>query len=756
MSNEPKDYALSRARAYQPGQFDPRDRELVYEPSPSYLGAGEPPSDDIDIVNLFGTLYARKFLIITCIVLSGLIGLFLVLQSTPLYRGIVKVEVQKQQTQIVEGGNLEQAGVADEAFMETQYALLNSRSLAERVVLILQLESNADFANPALSTELRTQQAASKLLANLNVAPIGASRVISVTYDDPSPWVSAKVPNTLVENFIELTLERKFNTTAYARAFLEERLAQAKITLEDAERQLVAYADDNDILELKDAGQETSLASNSLLQLNSELAEAQSERIIAEQAFIELSNNAVTSETLDSADLKRLRAKRSELEAEYQNLLGIFKPDYPDVLQVRSRINAIDSEIIGETKAIVGAAQGTYRAALARENILSAKLEGLKADLRQLRNRSIDYTILRREVDNTRSQYDALLQRLKEVSIASGVGSSQISVVDSAIIPRLPFSPNIPMIMALSLLLGGGLGIGLAFLLSMIDDTIKTPEDIKEKLRLAVLGVVPKLVNAKRDDVILEELKDPKSAVSEAYFSARTALEFSTDEGVPRSLVITSSQPEEGKTSTAVALATAFARTGRSVLIIDADMRKPSFVADAETSIGLSGLLTQNHSLEENIISSLNNGLHLLPSGVIPPNPAELLSGKKLRELIKEAESLFDVVIVDAPPMLNFTDATVLAAACRGAVVVIKSGANRTPACSRTIERLRDNRANVLGAVLTHFDASKGGYAYNYHYYAYGAGGSDYGAKKVDNNKGQESRRKIRLDLDDSESDPKA
>lgn len=721
-----------------------QNRDLIYDPRLAYHGAAPQPSDEIDLIELIGTLFKRKFLILAFALLGAIAGLLIVLQSTPLFRAEAKIEVQKQETQIVEGSSVEPAIIADAEFMETQYALLKSRSLAERVVLLLGLDTRESFADQELSRDLKVQQATGHLLENLNVGPEGRSRVIKVGYVDADPAIAATITNTLIDNFIETTMERKFNTTAYARNFLQERLAQAKTTLEDTERKLVAYAEEFDILELKESGQQTNLVNNALLRLSEELGEAQSERIIAEQAYLELVNSPATLEILQSEDLRRLRATRSELAAEYQDLLGTFKPDYPDLVKLKSRIDAIDAELGQETQAIINAAEASFRSATARETIIRTNLEGLKNELRSLRNRSVDYTILQREVDTAGSQYDALLQRLKEVSMASGIGSSQISVVDTAIVPNAPFSPNIPLTLALSVMLGGGLGVGLAFLLTFMDDRIKTPEDIKQKLRVAVIGVIPKVKANGKDDLILEELKDPKSGVSEAYFSARTALEFASDTGVPKSILVTSTQPAEGKTSTSVALASAFARIGKQVLIIDADMRKPSFVADGESSIGLSGLLSKGRDLQENIIYSESTGLYLLPSGVIPPNPAELLSGQRLKDIIKEAEEHFDVVIVDAPPMLNFTDGPVLGTACRGALVVFKSGNIRTPAGERTIERLRENRVNVIGAVLSHFDAKKAGYDYNYYYYAYGAGAENYGNKQL-KDKRESSRRKVRL-----------
>ena len=264
---------------------------------------------------------------------------------------------------------------------------------------------------------------------------------------------------------------------------------------------------------------------------------------------------------------------------------------------------------------------------------------------------------------------------------------------------------------------------------------------MKTKRGLASIAVVPTVKGTQ--DIITSELQNPKSGVSEAFFSARTALEFTTESGTPQSILITSTRPGEGKTSSTVALAMAFAKVGRSVLIIDADMRKPSFVADAGASIGLSGMLTRDADLRDHIIQASTNGLHLLPAGIVPPNPAELLSSPRLKELLTQAEDLFDVVIVDSPPVLSFTDAPLLGSMCDATLVAIQASSIRTPALQRTVGRLLESRTNIVGGILTKFDAKKSGYDYGYYSYAYGKNAYAYQERKVSS--GKNARRKIRL-----------
>lgn len=700
-----------------------------------------PADDGFNFWWMIQIVLRRKLMILGIAILGVTIAAILTLRVTPLYIATSTIEVQRQETQIIEGASVDPAVIADDQYMATQYSLLRSRSLAERVAEVLNLSSDERYADQSLPREARLEQAAGRIVQGIRVSPEGRSRVINVSYVSPYPNEAARVTNALVETFIQTNLERKYNTTAYAREFVEERLQATRQALEESERRLVEYASNADILEI-DAEGSGSLDASSIISLNQELAAAESARINAEQRYKEAQSNPTTRAMLESEDLSQLRARRSELNAEYQEKLGTFKPGYPEMVQLQARIASLDEEIELERAGIVTALGAEYRAAQAREASLRDRVNELRDELQDLRDRRIDYTIIQREVDTNRTQYEALLQRMKEISIASGVGSSQVSIIDRALVPTAPFEPNLRRSLLQAFILSLGLGIGLAFALNYIDDTIKSPEDVKNKLGLAAIGVVPKVKNS--TDIVSSELSDPRSAISEAFFSTRTALQFTTANGAPRSILMTSTRPGEGKTSSTVALAMAFAKIGQRVLIIDADMRKPSFIADSGASIGLSGILTREAELMQNVVASRHDGLFLLPAGVIPPNPAELLSSPRLKSVISEAESAFDIVIVDSPPVLSFTDAPLLGSLCEGSVLIIQSGSIRTPSATRTIGRLLESRSNLLGAILTKFDAKKVGYDSAYYYYSYSQKGAYAYREKAIPDK-ESIRRKVHL-----------
>ncbi|MEO0882826.1 MAG: polysaccharide biosynthesis tyrosine autokinase [Pseudomonadota bacterium] len=680
-----------------------------------------PADGGFDFWESIRIVFQRKWLILSVLILGLMAAAALSLAQTPFYRSAAKIEIQKTETQILEGASLEPAIVADAEYLATQYELLRSRSLAERVAEILNLPSDERYADPSLTRAERLNEAAETIVEHLTVSPEGRSRIVRVEYRSPYPRETARIANTLVETFIESSLERRYNTTAYARQFLEERLQTTRLALEDSERRLAQYANEQDILELETSnGASTTLGANSLLSLNDEVTQAESDRINAEQRYREASDNPNALYFLENDDLRRLREEQSALASEYQEMLGTFKPGFPAVQNLQVRIDAKSQEILNTEQAILRGLEGEYRSAVAREQSLLDRVAELKEELQDLRDRRIDYTILQREVDTNRTQYEGLLQRLKEISVASGVGSSQIAIIDRALVPRRPFQPNVPRTFVIAVILSLGAGIALAFGLNYIDDTIRTTEDVKLKLGLATIGVIPRVAKRGKGDVVINALDDPKSGISEAVYAARTALSFATPDGAPKSLVVTSTQPGEGKTSTVLSLAIAFAKIGQTVLIIDADMRKPSFNADADPAIGLSGLLAGDEPVSDHIVPASVQGLHLLPSGIIPPNPAELLSSPRLFDIIAELEEMFDLVIVDAPPVLSFTDAPLLGSLCRGAIIVVEAGRVRRPAILRSIGRMHESRTNLFGAVLAKFDAKAFGRDYPYADYSHG------------------------------------
>jgi capsular exopolysaccharide synthesis family protein len=422
-----------------------------------------------------------------------------------------------------------------------------------------------------------------------------------------------------------------------------------------------------------------------------------------------------------TASTQALRQQRATLQGDYQQKRTFMKPEHPEMQSLKAQIDELDKQIAGESARMSSGRNNSlladYRGALSAERALQARVAQLKGAVLNLRGRSIQYNILQREVDTSRSLYDALLQRYKDIGVAGGIGVAPVSIVDRADAPGFPYKPN--LLLNLLAGLGGGLlaAIALAIGLEFINDTIKTRDDVRTKLALACLGAVPKTSAREK---FVEELKNPGSMVSEAYSSVVAALRFSTESGMPKTLLITSTQPGEGKSSTALAIAQNFARREKRVLLVDSDLRKPAFKA-ASDKIGLTKLLTNEETIEQHVVETQHDNLWLLPSGPLPPNPADLLSTGRIRSIIAQANERFDLVIIDAPPTLGLADGPLLAAAAGNVMFVIESGKTRTRAAIEALNRIEATGAHVLGAVLTKASDLGSGYGKGYGYgYGYG------------------------------------
>jgi capsular exopolysaccharide synthesis family protein len=726
--------------------FDPSGRLPAHSGLTEVAFGGRPTKSESRFdINEIWRIVAKWWWLITGIAVACLLAAIVIsLMITPLYRAQATIEVNPEGVEVVgkEIGEVQPTQVDGRGFLNTQVGLLKSRSLAERVARSTNVANDEAMFDQDLPRQAREAAAAGMVQGSVTIVPQRESSLIAIAVEGPNPELASRLANAYADNFIQSNMERRYEATSYARNFLQQRIAAVKTRLEQSERQLVAYAKAQGILTLAvDTGgtgsvrQEQSIDAATLIQTNNALSAAKSDRIAAEQRFRQAAGAQSQVAAISDPTVQGLGQQRAQLEAQYQQKLALFKPDFPEMVQLRNQIDSLGKEIARQRSSVSGSTSNNlraeYQAALARENALQAKVNEGKAGLMALRERSIQYTILQREVDTNRSLYDALLQRFKEVGVAGGVGANVVSVVDRAQVPGAPFKPNLPLNIMIGLCIGLVLGLGTAFSIEWIDDTIKTPDDLGTKLGLASLGVIP---GVGKGLTVREQLEDPRSQVSEAYQSVRTALQFSTDHGVPRSLLVTSTRASEGKSSTALALAQTLAGLGSSVLLVDADLRKPTFRGPTSTSQGLSSLLAGSDKVAECVHPTQMERLFLLPSGPIPPNPAELLASSRFREILDEALLKFDHIIIDSPPVLGLADAPMLASSTEGTLMVIEAGAIRRAAALNAVNRLRASEARLMGAILTKFNALKVGYGYGY---GYGYGEDAYAYREGDSPKKQ-------------------
>lgn len=429
-------------------------------------------------------------------------------------------------------------------------------------------------------------------------------------------------------------------------------------------------------------------------------------------------------EALQNPAVQTLFTQRAEAEAKLQDELTRRLDGHPAVQQLRARMKVIDGQLNQAAQNMRSAARADFEAALAAETRLQAQVDALKTATLAEQDRSVQYNLLAREADTNRALYDGLLQRYKELNASAGISTSNIAIIDRADAPTKPSSPNLFRNLAFALLGGLSLAALATFLRIQFDDIVRVPEDIEGKLRLPLLGVVP----LARDIAIGDELVDPKSAISESYNSLRSALLYSTSKGLPHTLLVSSSQPSEGKTTTSCELARGFARLGRRVLLVDVDLRRPTLHRqfDLDNSNGLSSVLTQQEDLGQVIRESGHENLHVVTSGPVPPSPTELIASDQMARLVDDMSASYDVVIFDSPPILGLADAPLMSALVDGVVFIVESGRARHGSLKASLRRLRTMRPVMLGAVLTMFDAAKAGHRYSeysgYEYYRYSSG----------------------------------
>ncbi len=679
------------------------------------------------------------------------IAFVLTFLMTPIYRATSSIQIDREAMNVVKVDGIEpDERLGGNEFYQTQYELLASRSLAERVVTTLNLSNDSNFSMQSKtlgrtlkdlmlgrgggdasktenSTELKVASAVLRLGNMLSVSPVRGSRIVKVNIDHPNPQVAQRVANGFAEVFIADNLDRRYDATSYARKFLEDRLQQLKAKLEESERQAVQYAEDQGIINLED---NKNLSATDLIATNEKLAEARSVRIKKEllwkqaQATVGLG----LKEILDNPAVQENQKLRTQLAAEYQQKLAIYKPAFPEMVQLRNQIKELDRQVQTEAAAIKLSIKAGYLAAKEEEDNLKVQLASGKTDVVDQRNRSIQYNILTREVDTNRQLYDGLLQRYKEIGVAGGVGTNNISIVDKATVPGFPRSPNLPLNIVLGLVAGLLLGCLIALGLDYLDDSFKAPEDIERELGLSVIGIVPRPQSGVS---IEEELADARSGMAEAYRSLRTGLQFSTSDGLPRTLLVTSSKPSEGKTTTTIHLARTLANIGLNVLLIDGDLRNASVHKrlNHNNELGLSNYLSGSRSPEDVVQATDTDRLVVMTSGPLPPNPAELLSGPKFPALMTLAAQSFDVVLIDGPPVMGLADAPLLSSMIQATMLVVAANETRRSTVRISLKRLQFARANIIGTLLNKFDVKQTGYGYGYGYGDYNY--HSYGTKEL-------------------------
>jgi len=688
-------------------------------------------------------LIRQRWIVLAIIAAGVLAAVFINATTVKLYRSTGSIEIAREAARVVNDGDTQpKTNVAGLEFYQTQYGLLRSRALAEQTVASLRLAVNANFlygyggrkppANALGGDRQQRELTAARLvMSHLTIEPIRGSSLVQVSFDSPDPGLSAAVVNAIAKNFIASNLNRRFQATAYARQFLQQQIETTRQKLEASERALVAYAGQQRIINFEaatggkdnDQSNGVSVESTDLRALNDALNAAKIDRAQAETRYQQASRSGGLNapESLQDSTINALRGQRAQLQSDYQRLSAQFRSDYPQMVALRQQIAELDKQLSKQGSVVLDSLRAAYQAAAQRQSELQAQVDSLKNSVINLRGRSVQYNTLQRDADTNRELYNALLQRYKEIGVAGGVENNNVAIVDPARLPDRPSSPKLLVNLLLAMLGGGLVAALVAAGLEQIDEGLVDPADLEEKLGLPLLGVAPKM---QLEDP-LNALRDPRSKLVEAYLAVQANLELSTAQGAPRSLAVISTRPREGKSTTTVALAQSLARARRKVVLVDADLRSPSIHAafGLKNGVGVSNFLSGAEDLDGALHPTEHEGLTVMTAGPQPPNAGDLLMGDRLALLVKRLKERFDHVIVDSPPVIGLADAPLVAAAVDGVIYAVEARATPAGAVRTALSRLRTSQAHVLGAVLTKFEARKGGQGFDYGYgfdYDYG------------------------------------
>jgi len=715
---------------------------------------------EINLRDYIQVVRKRKKVAIAFFIFTNVIVALYTFTATPLYQASAKLIIEKN-----EANPLSNYGYVayDPDFLETQTQIITSSSVGRKVVRLLNLEQSYDAffaatkdrfspvsaiyglfrgvgkvvgglfssdANTATAmmagenreTLTREDQLAMAVSGGISVSPVPESRVVNVNYTSPNPVLSRMIANAVSKAYIEKILDMRMQSASYEIEWMTGKAEEERIKLEQAEAELQQYIKDKDIVTIENR---LAVTPQKLSALTSQFTQAETQRKQLEavyQKVIQMNDRPEAALTIpvvaDNPTVQSIRTQMLATEQKISELTKKYGPKHPVMKRTQAELESLQAKQEREIRHVIDTVKIQYELAQKNEADMAQLLASTKSSTMNINEHFTQYEHLKRKVENGRQLYDALVKKISEQRVTDRAQTTDVWVVEEAPTPEVPVSPNKKRSLLLGLLLGTMGGIGLAFFIEYLDNTVKSPDDAQERFGLPVLGTVPRL-EPKEGDIEKILLSAERSNYAESFKTLRTAIMLSSADAPPKGILVTSMLPEEGKTTSAVNLAISFAMTGKHVLLVDGDLRRPRIhnVFSLDNSRGLSTYLagaSESSIFQKGPLETLT----ILTAGPFPPNPSELLTSEKLPRLIKAAQEKFEFVIFDSAPIMTVTDGLILSRLLTSTLVVIRSSSTPYEVVNKGLERLKEMNAPRPGLVINDFNFSNAASHY-YHYYRY-------------------------------------
>ncbi len=727
--------------------------------------------EEIHLLDYWQVLLKRRRIALTFF--AVVVGIVLVYSfaATPVYRGTaqVLVDLEKNPTMTFAEGGGAFVQMKDSAeYFRTQVEILKSRTFGDRVVRKLQLDQHPYFIEQkekaenallprlkkalyALFPERKKPEAPRPLfkladeldpgltdavLKNMDVEVGKGNNILKIHYDSKDPSIAAGMANGIAATYIEHNLDIRVKPYRDAVEWLSARLTESKSRVEESQKVLQQYKEGKSIVSFE---QKENVITQKLQEIMSQLVQAESKRQEAEVRYKQIESVidrpdmlATVPDIMNNPVIQALRTDELTLKRKISDLGEKYGPKHPLMVRSLSELESVRNNLVLEAKKMLNAARTDYDISRGRENQLKRAMEDQKREVLDLSRKAIDFDVFASEAVSNRQFYDLLLKKLQEASLSSGINVSNAQIVDSATLPGGPRKPKKGLNLLLAMIVGAMGGVFAAFFVEYMDNTVKTPEDVEKALELPFLGYVPA---TDHEDGPLFMFSESKAVVAESYRTIRTSIMLSTAEDNPlQLLLVTSSTPSEGKTTTSANLAVAMAQMGEKVLVIDTDMRRHNLhkVFQMDNLVGISDCIVDHANLDTAIrqVGSIPN-LEVITGGTLAPNPSELLGSNSMRELLTRLRGRYDRIILDSPPHMLFSDSLVMARLADGVILVVKAGETNREIIRKASQALKAVNPRILGTVLNNVDIAKQSSSYYYSpYYSYYYGGERNKGKK--------------------------